>query len=483
MGTGCINKPRECALKSPGEKILTEAGKWLSRLPLCIYSVAGIYALNFSRFISFGQKKFEDTVETDLPGGALCSNILPTMNRQFVEDRIVEMDTLPFIWNVSRPRPHYILSVKMSRLKQLAFTFEFGSINPRQSFPKTEFPERIVKLDISLNELKELPPEALFPFENLAELDASFNALGTIRGIGALPSLVVLDLSYNVLTEMKSLENCPHLSILNMSHNQLATLKDIPLLSGLMRLNLSFNKLRSLEGIQNLPQLCELHVQKNCISSLLHLASSLSLNILDASGNDIGRLPIALHVLRGLQKLKQLTLKENPLARDSRYITAIKECTSVEILDGVFLQDSAQLLASPLHMWPLLQDSASCSTHVAQAKKDMKEMARMVFRTRLQQKKDNIESALQYSHSRILELQEELRDYEEKLRLEMDGCTRYIQVLPLEDFPLLDNPWEIVTSMDKYLFTKFWEKWQSGRRKPARFPYKELTKPEDVSDC
>lgn len=59
---------------------------------------------------------------------------------------------------------------------------------------------------------------------------------------------------------------------------------------------------------------------------------------------------------------------------------------------------------------------------------------------------------------------------------------RYIQVLPLEDFPLLDHPWEIVTAMDKYLFTKFWEKWQSGRRKPAHFPYKELTEPEDVSD-
>lgn len=34
--------------------------------------------------------------------------------------------------------------------------------------------------------------------------------------------------------------------------------------------------------------------------------------------------------------------------------------------------------------------------------------------------------------------------------------------------------------MEKYLFTKFWERWQHGRRKPANVPYKELTKPEEV---
>ncbi|CAM4481517.1 unnamed protein product [Lepidochelys olivacea] len=79
------------------------------------------------------------------------------MNQQFVEDRVVAIDPLPFIWNVKGPGPHYCLDMKMSRLKRLIWISE------------PQFPERIVKLDISLNELEELQPEALFPFENLSD--------------------------------------------------------------------------------------------------------------------------------------------------------------------------------------------------------------------------------------------------------------------------------------------------------------------------
>ncbi|XP_060135211.1 uncharacterized protein LOC118077442 isoform X2 [Zootoca vivipara] len=339
---------------------------------------------------------------------------------------------------------------------------------------------RIVKLDVSLNELQEIPPEALFPFENLAELDLSLNALSTMRGMGSLSNLVVLNLSYNALGEVMELENCPRLSVLHMSHNRLRSLMEIPLLCNLTRLNLSSNQLESLEGVQNLPQLCELHVQKNHIASLLPLASSLSLNVLCASGNEIGGLPEALHVLRGLRRLKHLTLKDNPVARDNRYTTAIKESTSVEILDGMFLHGPPSLSALPLHMWPLLREPASTSTDVAQAKADLKQAARRAFDARLRRKRDDIGSAVHHFHSRILELQEELTGYEERLRLELDGCERFIQALPSEDFQKLDNPQEIAEAMDKYLFTKFWGKWQRGQRKPACLPYKELSKPEDV---
>ncbi|XP_062990373.1 leucine-rich repeat-containing protein 56 homolog isoform X2 [Elgaria multicarinata webbii] len=326
-------------------------------------------------------------MEEALTAAGASSTHSQQMNRQFVEDRIVEMDPLPLVWNVELSGPRYSLCVKMSRLKRLAFAFEFGSVNPRQSFPKTEFPERVI-------------------------------------GTGVLPSLVVLDLSYNRLRETKELGNCPHLSILHMSYNQLRTLTDIPLLNNLTQLHLSSNKLQSLEGVQNLPQLSELYVQKNRLGSLLPLASSLSLNILDASSNDVGGLPKTLHVLRGLCRLKHLALKDNPVARDNRYITAIKETTAVEILDGMFLRDPSRLSALPLCMWPFLQESASNSTNVAQAKVDLEEVARRVFGERLQQKKENVGSAVHHFHSRILEMQEELIEYEEKLRLEMEGCIR-----------------------------------------------------------
>ncbi|XP_019399326.1 PREDICTED: protein phosphatase 1 regulatory subunit SDS22-like [Crocodylus porosus] len=226
----------------------------------------------------------------------------------------------------------------MSRLKQLVFAFEFGSVDPRQSFPVTEFPARIVKPDISLNELEELQPEALFPFESLSELDASLNALGGILGIGVLPNLAVLNLSYNALSDVRDLGSCTHLLVLNLSHNQVRTLEHMPLLSNLTRLHLGSNKLSSLEGMQNLPQLCELYIQRNRISSLLPLSSSLALNILDASSNKIACLQYTLHVLRGLRRLRHLKLQGNPLARDNRCATAVKQALAVETLDDVLLR-------------------------------------------------------------------------------------------------------------------------------------------------
>ncbi|XP_044836251.1 uncharacterized protein LOC123344279 [Mauremys mutica] len=391
------------------------------------------------------------------------------MNRQFVEDRAMVIDPLPFIWNVKGPGPHYCLDMKMSRLKGLAFAFEFGSVNPR-----------IVKLDISLNELEELQPEALFPFENLSELDASLNALGVIRGIEVLPNLVVLNLSHNALRDLRSLENCIHLSVLNVSHNQVRALGDMPLLSNLTRLHLGSNKLRSLEGIQNLPQLCELYVQKNRISSLLPLSSSLALNVLDAASNEISSLQQALHVLGGLRRLRHLKLQGNPLARDSRYVAAIKQATSVETLDHALLRDPPHRSALSLFSWSLLRESVAGSMDSGPTKEDLKKSASRIFLERLQRKTESTEHAVHHLHSRILDLREELREYEETFRTEVDGCIRYIDALPSEDFQGLVNPQEIPNAMEKYLFTKFWERWQHGRRKPANIPYKELTKPEEV---
>ncbi|CAM5086162.1 unnamed protein product, partial [Eretmochelys imbricata] len=407
------------------------------------------------------------------------------MNRQFVEDRVVAIDPLPFIWNVKGPGPHYCLDMKMSRLKRLAFAFEFGSVNPRQSFPVTEFPERIVKLDISLNELEELQPEALSPFENLSDLDASLNVLGIIRGVEVLPNLFVLNLSHNALSDLRSLENCIHLSVLNVSHNPVRALGDMPLLSNLTRLHLGSNKLRSLEGIQNLPQLCELYVHKNWIFSLLPLSSLLALNILGADSNEIGSPQQVLHVLGGLRRLRHLKLqrcslgairKKNPLARDSCDVAAIKQATSVELLDDVLLRDPPRCSALSLFSWSLvagLMDSG-------QTKEDLKKSARRIFLEKLQHKTESTEGVVHHLHNRILDLREELREYEEAFRTEVDGCIRYIDALPSEDIQGLVNPQEILNAMEKYLVTKFWERWQHGRRKLANIPYKELTKREEV---
>ncbi|XP_025068137.1 adenylate cyclase-like [Alligator sinensis] len=402
------------------------------------------------------------------------------IKRHFVEDRVVVIDPLPFTWRVKGPGPHYCLDMKMSRLKQLAFAFEFGSVDPRQSFPVTEFPARIVKLDISLNELEELQPEALFAFESLSELDASLNALGGIPGIGVLPNLTVLNLSYNVLSDVRDLGSCTHLLVLNLSHNQVRTLEHMPLLSNLTRLHLGSNKLSSLEGVQNLPQLCELYIQRNRVSSLLPLSSSLVLNILDASSNKIACLQYTLHVLRGLGRLRHLKLQGNPLARDNCYATAIKQATAVETLDDVLLRDPPRCSALSSFSWALLGESVAGVMNSSQTKEDLKTSARRIFLERLQHKRDDTESAVHHLHSRILDLREDLAEYEDTLKTEMDGCIRYIDALPPKHFQGLTNPDTIPNAMEKFLFTKFWQRWQQGQRKPANLPYKALTKPDEV---
>ncbi|XP_029472508.1 dynein assembly factor 1, axonemal-like isoform X4 [Rhinatrema bivittatum] len=169
--------------------------------------------------------------------------------------------------------------------------------------------QRIVKLDISLNELEELRTESLLPFENLRELDASLNTLSNVEGVGVLPSLAVLNLSYNAVTSVRGLEPCRRLVLLNLSHNRVKAVRDLPSLSSLTQLHLHSNKLKSLDGIQGLPQLRELYIQNNTISSLLPLSSSLTLNILDASNNEITSLMQTLQILRALRRLKQLHLK------------------------------------------------------------------------------------------------------------------------------------------------------------------------------
>ncbi|KAE8616742.1 hypothetical protein XENTR_v10008877 [Xenopus tropicalis] len=164
------------------------------------------------------------------------------ISRQFVEDRATVLNLLPVSSKMQIPGPYYSITMSMSCLKDLTFGFEFGSVNPREQFPVTEFPDRIVKLDVSLNELEELRADSLLEFVNLLELDASLNSLTSIDGVGVLLNLVVVNLSYNGIKEVKAIGKCTQLTILNISSNQIATLKDFPTLANLTQLHLDSNK-------------------------------------------------------------------------------------------------------------------------------------------------------------------------------------------------------------------------------------------------
>lgn len=98
----------------------------------------------------------------------------------------------------------------------------------------------------------------------------------------------------------------------------------------------------------------------------------------------------------------QLLSKGNPLARDNRYATAIKQATAVETLDDVLLRDPPRCSALSSFSWALLGESVADVMNSSQTKEDLKTSARRIFLERLQHKRDDTESAVHHLHSRIL---------------------------------------------------------------------------------
>uniref|UniRef100_UPI00398F3B2D uncharacterized protein isoform X2 n=1 Tax=Pristiophorus japonicus TaxID=55135 RepID=UPI00398F3B2D len=378
------------------------------------------------------------------------------IEHQFVEDRITEMTVIPFVWNVQTEGPHFSLDMKMSRLK--VFDFAFGSRA-----------HRILKINISLNELGELQCESLSPFVNLHELNVSLNSLRSISWLSALPHLMVLNLAYNAIETLRGLESCKKLAVLDLSHNRIRSIVNLSILNSLTELHLSGNKLESLEGAQQAPQLCELYIQGNRIRSLLPLSSSLGLCVLDASDNVILSFPDTLHVLGNLRRLKQLRLKGNPLTRDNCYSTAVRQSTAVEILDNVLLRDGS--------MYGSI--FAPHADQRGQTKEDLKETARAAFQNKVQEKGRETGNAIHYLHSRILSLQEEQQDYEDHLAVELEAYNRYLDAIPAEDYQSIDSE-KVPSAMEKYMFTKFWERWDRGQRRQRNRPFRDLTKPEEM---
>ncbi|KAM3924765.1 uncharacterized protein RB166_008112 [Leptodactylus fuscus] len=401
-----------------------------------------------------------------------------TIKRQFVEDRATVLDVLPVTWNVKTPGPYYCVTMKMSRIKDLAFDFEFGHSYSRDQFPVTDFPERILILDLSLNELTKLKTNSFHHLPNLLELNVSCNALHSIPGLVVLPNILTLDISYNAIAEIEQFKVCTQLVHLNVSHNKIESIKELPSLANLTRLHLNSNKLYSLDGIQNLPKLYELYVQHNEITSLLPLASSLNLNILDASNNYISSLSETVEVLCRLQRLNELKLTGNPLAQNDKYIMSLKRHKSLRILDNCVLKDSSDIKHLPAYQ-SILSKSLNSLYGEDYTRERMKDTVKKTLLERLKSKQDTVESSIHHYHRKIMDLQEELIEFEDTMKIEMENCIRYIDSIPQEDFLNID-PYKLQKATEQNLFTKFWEKWESGKRKPGNVSYKDLTEPEEV---
>ena len=146
-------------------------------------------------------------------------------------------------------------------------------------------------LDVSGNELKELPMEISTSMINLKTLHASRCSIQRISGLSALDKLTVL----------------------NLDKNDLETDVVMGLPTSLLRLNISSNHLSALPiSIRSLVSLTELNLSNNRIQSLTGIGELVSLVSLNLNDNLVSELP---EETSRLVKLKQISLKNNRISK------------------------------------------------------------------------------------------------------------------------------------------------------------------------
>ncbi|KAG8471294.1 hypothetical protein KFE25_009715 [Diacronema lutheri] len=219
----------------------------------------------------------------------------------------------------------------------------------------------------------------------LRKLSVDSNRLASLGGVEELPELHALSAQHNELGALEVMRGLPKLATLNLSHNRLTTLGtalreatalkallvtdnalrrlDLHLLKPLRELNTvvaSRNQISEVSGAEKLPSLRKLSLSNNELRALGPLPSSLQelrlahnriaalpqalsacarLALLDVGSNLLASLE-QLAPLTDLERLRNLTLRGNPLcdAVGSSYRLAVKRrLARLRLLDGAAL--------------------------------------------------------------------------------------------------------------------------------------------------
>lgn len=130
---------------------------------------------------------------------------------------------------------------------------------------------------------------------------------------------LALRLSFRRLTRVENLHPLMRLLELRLDNNSLANLDGLQHLKHLRVLDVSFNRIASLESGQlDFPELTELSLFNNELRTMSGLKSGVPrLELLSLGNNSIGELKDVLH-LRGMKRLRALTLDGNPICGASR---------------------------------------------------------------------------------------------------------------------------------------------------------------------
>ncbi|KAK7495942.1 hypothetical protein BaRGS_00012932 [Batillaria attramentaria] len=340
------------------------------------------------------------------------------LSADFVERRVTVIPpaAVPDGWGVDRAGNYCQLDLKMCQISALHFDFQWG--RERQPAPRLasvlDAPSRIVRLDISLNDLTFLHHEWLAPFRNLRALDASINQIKHFQGIEILQNLAQFEPFPQRLAEQ-----------LRLSMNELRDISAMPSLINLRILDVSNNKLESLDGLSSLPKLEELYAHRNELRDILPVMSCGQLRVLNAANNHITSLDTTLKVLSNLRFLQVLSLHSNPLDREPHYQGDILRVVNIMTLDNVSVK-------------PLPRREEDHQRH-ADNMFSLKDAARQAFQDRMRVAKERLDENVSFLQRRIVGLQHEYEDFQAKLKADLEACLRYLDSLSADELGSADR--------------------------------------------
>jgi Leucine-rich repeat (LRR) protein len=180
-------------------------------------------------------------------------------------------------------------------------------------------------LKVNYNFLSSLA--GLEKWQQLAELNASNNALINIRGISKLHfSLSKLNLSFNQLSEVLDLQQITHLEHLDISHNQILSLEGVQSQTNLQYLACYYNQLKKLDCIAPLTQLTYLNCAHNQLKNMQVVENFTSLTRLFCYHNALQNL----NWVQNLCELTHLNASQNQLKGRADWLAPLQK---LEILD------------------------------------------------------------------------------------------------------------------------------------------------------
>eukprot|EP00756_Hemistasia_phaeocysticola_P026479 Hpha_TRINITY_DN16065_c2_g5::TRINITY_DN16065_c2_g5_i1::g.117280::m.117280 len=178
---------------------------------------------------------------------------------------------------------------------------------------------KVRSLDLSCNEISELPPAVLKRLSELRELNLGTNCLWGLKWVqGLTPRLQTLDLSDNKIDDVSPLAAVTGLTVLSLEGNRLSSLKGLGGLSELRTLNLARNRMTEIgPALKGKDKLTELNLSRNGLKTFAGIENLHALEELDLSSNRLEEPQQRKGVpgpLQRMSKLTSLNLSNNRLA-------------------------------------------------------------------------------------------------------------------------------------------------------------------------